>query len=318
MATATATPAVIPDGWEPARRGKIKPINPPAPLVRVHWSRPKTWILQVVNAIQTLLLVVLAAFCGMLVGAALYYILFQTNADMTAWWHHVVPSDYWRHLIRNGGEGFFGGFFGMFVGWNHYKKRKATPGAFERFLADKLGLAIVGDPDPLSGWQLTKGIVLVPFFAIPGGLVGIGLVALFHYRVVSAKQLTDMVGFSLPSNASIVGAAVAFFLTGLPVKIVGLGAAHFFGRRVMRGAFDDLQLWCAEFVYSLSRYSFSKSHWVVRVLTPPAFQARYNHEARNGQDKPSIWMQIVLWILGIVTFGLVVFGGYVIFWVARH
>lgn len=335
--TAIATPVApapfVPDGWQLTKSGKkVKPVNKPAPLVSVRWNRPGTWIKKLLNTIQGLVLVLFAAYLGMLMAAAIYYLVFQVYTPVTDAWHSAVPSDYWRHLVRDAMEGFFGGLFGFFVGWNYYKPRKAQPNWVDRILI-KRGFATMYDTDPLSGKQLTKAYLWFIPAGIPGALIGTGLVALFHYKVVTAQTLMDTVSFSLPSNTSVPGAMVAFALTGLPVKLVGFLAANFYGRKVMRGVFDDLQVWLVELLIGFGKIgenitdnetvkNFRKisDKAFIRLILPPAFQARYTAIAADstlGNQKPSLKMKFALYALGGLYVFLIGFGAYVIFWVAR-
>ncbi len=335
--TAVATPVApapfIPQGWQLNKSGKkVKPVNKPAPLVSVRWNKPKTWGMKLLNIVQGLILVAFAAYLGMLMAAAIYYLVFQTYDPVTVAWHAIVFSDYWRHLIRDGGEGFLGGLFGFFVGWNYYKPRKAVPNWVDRILI-KYGFATMYDTDPLSGKQLRKAYTWLVPAGIPGAFIGIGLVALFHYKVVTAQTLLDTVSFSLPANTSIPGAMVAFAVTGLPVKLVGFLAANFYSRKVMRGVFDDLQVWLVELLISLSKIGENitdnatvksirqiSDKTIIRLLLPPGFQARYTAIAADstlGNQKPSLKMKLALYTLGALYVFLIGFGAWVIFWKAR-
>lgn len=333
IATPVASAPFVPDGWQLSRNGKkVKPVNKPAPLVSVRWNKPSTWIMKLANTTQGLVLVVIGAYLGMLFAAAAYYLIFQVWPPATHAWHSAVPSDYWRHMVRDAGEGFFGGLGGFFMGWNYFKSRKANPDWVDKILI-KRGFATMYDTDPLSGKQLFKAVVWFLPAGIPGGLAICGLVALFHYKVVTAQALVDMVGISLPSNSSVPGAMVAFALTGLPVKFVGLGAANFFGRRVMRGVFDDLQVWLVRLTISVSKLGDNitenktaknirhiSDKAIIRLLTPPGFQARYTAIVEsNSEDNnpPSALVKFTLITLGAFYVGMVGFGAYVIFWVAR-
>jgi hypothetical protein len=333
VAAPVASTPFVPEGFKLTKNGKkVKPIELPAPLVRVKLNKPKTWIMKLLNTVQGLVLVVLAAYLGMLMAAALYYLIFQTYDPITAAWHFVVFSDYWRHLIRDGGEGFLGGLFGFFVGWNYYKPRKAQPNWLDKILI-KRGFATMYDEDPLSGRQLRKAYTWFVPAGLPGALIGVGLVAAFHYKVVTAQALVDTVGFSLPSNASVPGAMVAFAFTGLPVKLVGFLAANFYGRRVMRGVFDDLQVWLVELLIEFGKIGTGitenktfqnirqvSDKTIIRLILPPGFQARYTAIAADstlGNQKPSFKMKATLYIMGAAYVFLIGFGAWVIFWKAR-
>lgn len=333
VATPVASAPFVPDGWQLSRNGKkVKPVNKPAPLVTVRWNKPGTWIKKFLNAIQGLVLVLVAAYLGMLMAAAVYYLITQTTDTMNDAWHAAAPSDYWRHLTRDAMEGFFGGLFGFFVGWNYYKPRKAQPNWVDKILLRR-GFATMYDTDPLSGKQLAKAYLWFIPAGLPGALVGTGLVALFHYKVVTAQTLLDTFSFSLPSNASIPGAMVAFALTGLPVKLVGFLAANFYGRKVMKGVFDDLQVWLVELLITFRKAGDSitenktaknikaiSDKAVIRLLLPPGFQARYTDLVEHrelGSRQSSFKVKLALFALGTLYVFLIGFGAYVIFWVAR-
>ncbi|MGF7228451.1 MAG: hypothetical protein ACQR33_00510 [Candidatus Saccharibacteria bacterium] len=313
MATATAAAITPPSGWVTVtKRGKtkIRPAVLPSPLVALS-LHPRTWVLKLWNTAQTLGWIFVAGYIGMLMASALYYGFFETFPFMTHAWHAFVPSDYWRHLFRAVMEGVFAGSGAALVVYNHYKPYSAVPGRFNQYLLDH-NAATCYDDDPLSGRQVAALLRWVPQFLLPGGLVGIGVVALFHYHVLNSHIVTRaMMDYTngLPAATTFWG----FALVGLAAKIVGLFAQHFWGRLPLMGVYDDIQLYIVELVIAYGK--------AFKVFMPPTWQARYNEVRANsllGTKRPSLRMKIGLGLLVFVGISMTVAGAYVQFVLAKR
>jgi hypothetical protein len=276
----------------------------PAPLVKFGFRTfPKwTW-----NRTQLIVWLVIFSFFGLLVFAGLYYAVFQTTDTVKQAWHGAFSDDATRHNIRDVGEGFFGGLFGLQVVWNHYKKRKALT-AFER----RLGMSSLDDDKPMSIWRTVYSYILAIPYAVPGFCAGLLLIAGVHHGITHWGLGTSLQEVGQTTLAPSLWSKLESFVTdNWEKKVLGYGAALFFGRRPVRGVFDDLQLWVVE---QLARHGKA-----VAVFLPPTFRARYNDVVENGVSAPRKWdrlRSITLVALVGVAVGLAGLGAYVFMFIA--
>ena len=276
-----------------ARRRRPAPTQPPLPppLVRLAQD-PRRWLW---NKVQLLVAAVVLAYIGQLVFVAIYYLIFEVNPTINHAWHKAVANSSWRHSIRNHGEGLFGGLFGVAAVWNHYRKRRPLT-RLDKFEINTLGIANVKDDRPLSGRQFALLLIYVPIYALPGYFGAEGLLYLIHH----------LPGISKPVNEN--------WRSGFDDKVVGYGAAFFFGRRPAKAVFDDLQTWTAERMVALPGPTLD--YWWL----PPTLRARYNDlRSRKGtavqQHHDTRWT-IGMGVLAVVIVLLAIFGAYVLFVIA--
>jgi len=261
----------------------------PRPLVRL--NHPLRWLL---NNTHLMVVRAVGTFAGVLIAVAVYYLLTQTTDTMNDTWHAAVPNDSLRHDIRDVGEGVFGALLGVLVGWNTYTKRKPI-NRFDRFEMKWLRLASLKDSHRLKVRQVLLGLLYVPFFAIPGFLLAKGIIAVFdpkqtfaHLNVPSDASLWDQVWIKTQN----------LFRDNWPKRLMGYASGLFFGRRPIKGVFDDLQLWFVERRVLLDTTGFHRDepNWLTKhidaayqfisrlspagriplFLYPPTYQARYN------------------------------------------
>lgn len=203
---------------------------PPAPLVSAK-RHPFTWARQRVAALAT---GAIFTYVGVLIIAALYYILFELWHPMTTLWHEAVPNGELRHNIRDVGEGLFGGLLAHMFVWNHFKASvQKAPNWLDK-LEIKLHIPNAKDTRNLTGWQLLAAVPIVLIYAAPGFFLAEWLVHLIKPGVaqVTGTTLLDHIKSVVTEN--------------YPQKLIGYGAAFCFGRRPAKGIFDDAQLWFAE------------------------------------------------------------------------
>jgi hypothetical protein len=284
-------------------------IDLPRPLVKFGWRTAPQWLW---NQLQILLWAVLLAYIGMLAVAGLYYLVFQVNPTMNELWHTAVSNSDLRHNIRDIGEGLLGGLLAQQVIWNHYKKRSTELTWLDR-LEIRLHIANVKDDKPLSLGQLLASPFLALLYAIPGFFLGLGLAWLIRYGV--APHLHG-VGTTLqqtvqPHAPTLWNKLQGTVTTNWDKKLVGYGAAFFWGRRPVKGVFDDLQLVVAQWMVANGK--------AVHALLPPTFQARYNDVAARGVAagrRHGVWWFILLGFIGLAGLALAGFGGYVLLYIA--
>jgi hypothetical protein len=277
----------------------------PAPLVRptrhpLRWARQRVELLTV-RAVFT--------YVGICAMAAVYYLLLETkvrlpiiNETNTHAWHRAIPNATLRHDIRDVGEGLLGGILAIAFTYNHYR-RIGKPHAVDR-LEMRLRIPNVKSGRKLAWWQLVLGVVLIPVYAAPGFFVGEWLVGVIHPAVNHLAEVqTGSVLTNVKNN----------FLEQWPKKLIGFGAAFFFGHRPARAVIDDIQLWFAE-----RRVAAGKPP---RAYETAPFKARYNDVATSGAVQPraqnAIALPIVLGILGLAIVGLGGYGYYVLNYIAK-
>ncbi|MDQ6948518.1 MAG: hypothetical protein M3256_20235 [Actinomycetota bacterium] len=249
-----------------------------------------------------------------MIVAALYYLMFELNHTMNTWWHHAVGDSALRHDIRSVGEGLFGGFLAQQVVWNHYRRRLAKePGKLDR-AEMALHIPNVHDSRRLSVGEVLISPVFALIYALPGFLVGYLIVKWAHSDPHSILHGLSVAvhGTANHRSLSVFDRSKTIWTQGWPQKALGLGASFFFGRRPMRGVFDDVQLWFVE-----RRVARRKPvYW----YHPATFKARYNSVASEGtnvtvhNDRVVSAMMLSLILVGGV---LAAYGWYVLTYIAQ-
>lgn len=252
----------------------------PAPLVSPK-KHPITWARHRLALLGT---AAIGTYIGVLIIAALYYLVLELWAPATHAWHNAVPNSELRHNIRDVGEGLFGGLLAHAIIWNHYKKSITK----KRNWRDKLEIALhipnVKDERTLSGWQLLLAVPIVLIYALPGFFIAEAIVhAINPYVAVSH-------GTSAWDN--IKGVVVENY----PQKLIGYSAAFFFGRRPAKGIFDDLQLWFTE-----RRVLKGTS---CRWYHVPTYKARCNSVSDAGCAKDATGTVATYFMRALVPIGL--------------
>ena len=272
--------------------GRSRPVRDPLPPPLVRFGEdPARWVW---NKFQLLVAAVALAYIGQLVFVAIYYLLFEVDPNINAAWHTAVHDRTLRHSLRDHGEGLFGGLFGVAAVWNHYRKRR--PVKWYDALEMKLSIANVKDTAPLTAREFFLLIVFVPLYAIPGYLGGEVLVFLIHH-------------------VSFIWSRVhTFWHSSFDDKLVGYGAAFFFGRRPAKAVFDDLQLWIAERMVALPGPTLD--YWWLL----PTLRARCNEvRARKGtaaEERPDTKWTIGIGLIALAVVALAVMGAYVLYVIA--
>lgn len=220
----------------------------PAPLVKVK-HHPSKWIF---NKIFQVVAGLIMVHIGTLVVVALYYLLTQTWQPANDAWHSLVPNGDLRHDIRDVSEGLLGGLFALGINWNHYGKVK------RKNLIDRVEIAL-HIPNVKDGREISLGrtLMLVPLVLIYGSVgffaMRYGIQALtewLHHTPHVQSAATNFVNSTqahVSTHSPSLGAQMQDLWTGnWKVKLTGLAAALFFGKRPAKGFFDDLQLWFVE------------------------------------------------------------------------
>ena len=130
----------------------------PPPLVSPR-RHPLRWAGQ---HLEMLALKAVLAYTGLLIVAALYYVLLETHVKLplldetnTQAWHRLVPERALRHDIRDVGEGLLGGLLGIAFTYNYFRRRR-PPNRIDR-IEIALRIPNVKDDRRLSLWQADPG-----------------------------------------------------------------------------------------------------------------------------------------------------------------
>ena len=254
------------------------------------------------------------AYIGILIVAALYYILLETHVRLpflhetnTQAWHHLVPRRGLRHDIRDAGEGLLGGLLGIAFTYNHFRTRP------HRNFIDRveiaLGIPNVKDERKLAWWQVILDVALIPAYASIGFFIGEAVVNAVHPYVNHAVETeTGNLVFNIKAN----------IIENWPKKVIGFAAAFCFGHRPAKAVIDDIQLWFVE--RRVQRGSG------LRFYDAPPFKARYNEfmsggaapqagsmQARGGRVRYALTTAIL--VLATAAAG---YGYYVLNYIAKH
>ncbi|HEV2981101.1 MAG TPA: hypothetical protein VGX51_06690 [Solirubrobacteraceae bacterium] len=298
---------------EPSQREPKPPAGPvalPPPLVKPA-RHPLIWFRQ-----HTGLLAVRAVFAyvGILIVAALYYIVLETHVRLpwigetnTQAWHNLIPRTSLRHDIRDVAEGLLGGLLGIAFVYNHYRRHGAKNFIDRAEIA--VGIPNIKDERKLAWWQVIYGCVLIPVYASVGFFVGEVIVNALHPYVDHAvESQTGNLVFNIKAN----------IIENWPRKVIGFAAAFFFGHRPAKALIDDVQLWFAE--QRVARGSG------LRFYHTPPFKARYNELVGDRPPPPAGARQArggtVRYVLTSATLILATaaaaYGYYVLNYIAKH
>lgn len=274
---------------DPLRAAPIRPELPP-PLVRLA-DHPGRWL---VNKLQLLVAAVVLAYVGQLVFVAVYYLVFEVDPTVRHAWHQAISNSQWRHSLRDHGEGLFGGLFGVAAVWNHYRKRRPVKWYDE--VEMKLDIANVKDKNPLTAREFFLLLVYVPLYAIPGFIAGEILVLLIHHDSFIWSHVRHHWSASFDD------------------KLVGYGAAFFFGRRPAKAVFDDLQLWTAERIVALPGPRLDY-WWMLPTLRARCNDVR-NKQGTVAQEQPDTKWTVGIGLIAFTVLVLAIIGAYVLFVIA--
>ena len=251
----------------------------PPPLVTFK-DDPRRWLRN--KALLTVDAVVLA-HVGVLIVAALYYLVTQTNADVKHWWDTTVTPSALRHDIRDVGEGVLASCLAQAIVWNPFTRSHQKAGRTLRAVRQRLHLPV--------------GLVAVASAAAVGAVAFIAGEAALHALSVHAASHT--------ANGSLWHRTATLWNSNWDKKALGFGAAVV-ARRPLHILFDNAQ------AYFVDRRADAGRG--LRFYDPPVFRARYNdltasrHEVRR-------YSPVVSYVIGIVVAaaaGLAGFGFYVL------
>ena len=275
----SSTGAQTPKPESPAdARHKREPLPPPlVHLYRhpVRWAKNKGILLA--DA-------VILAHVGVLIVAALYYLITQTNHDVKHWWDTTVTPASLRHDIRDVGEGVLASCFAQAIVWNHFTRSHRKAG------------------QRLRDWSKR--------YHVPVGVLSIGLATLIGAATFAAGELV-IHGISLHvARHRIIGSLWHRTYTSLwnsnwDKKALGFISA-IVARRPLHILYDETQL------YFTSRRAAAGRR--LRWYHPPVFKARFNYLRDNEHEvrRYPFLLTALMGLLVLAGVGLAGYGYYIL------
>ena len=255
------------------------PIELPPPLVRItrhplRWSRNRAILL--VDA-------VVLAHVGVLIVAALYYLITQTNPSVKHWWDTTVTPSSLRHDIRDVGEGVLASCLAQAIVWNGFTRGHRRAG------------------QTLSRFRER--------YHVPVVVAALGSAALIGAAAFAAGELILHAASVHAANHVPKGAiwnrTLTLWNSNWDKKALGFVAA-LVARRPLHVLFDRTQEYFAGRRVAAGR--------PLRRYHPPVFQARYNYLLANRHELrryPAL-LSLLMGLSVVVSVGLAGFGFYVL------
>lgn len=275
-----------------------------------------------VGLIQTLVFAVIFGHLGIFAVVGLYYLLFEVYHPFTVAWHHVVPDSYVRHLIRNVGEYFLGTLLAMLILWNPfrwarrmYRRRfrlsgrphiywvQRAPSRLDQ-LELRLHIPNLHQKDRVSAWQFVLSPFVALIYAIPGFLLGAGLVWLLHKGLHTGRLY--------PILAKHPSFVAKLYTQQTDQHVVGILAGLVVGRRPMRKVFQDIQHFFAERRVARGKRGRWWDPLAFRVLVDYIADTQGQSGAMQGQAGRGAWVPAVLIGSSILLVALAGFGVHVL------
>ena len=260
----------------PAQEDKV--VLPP-PLVKftrhpIRWVRTK-----VVLTADALVL----AHIGVLIVAALYYLITQTNPTIKHWWDTTVTPASLRHDIRDVGEGVLASCLAQGIVWNHFKRSHQKTGQVFRELRRR--------------YYIPVGVAAIVSASVIGAIAFLAGEGIVH--LLSIHSTSHTLAGSLWNRTT------TLWRSNWDKKALGFIAA-FAARRPLHILFDETQAYFAG-----RRASAGKG---LRWYHPPVFQARYNYMMENRHEVRSYpaLLAFVMGLLVVASVGLAGYGFYVL------
>jgi hypothetical protein len=258
--------------------GPVSPALPP-PLVKFI-RHPLRWIR---IKLELTVDAVVLAHVGVLIVAALYYLITQTSPTVKHWWDTTVTPASVRHDIRDVGEGVLASCLAQGIVWNPFTRGHQKTGRVFREMHERFHLPI-GPAAILSA----AAVGTVAF------LVGEGILHLLSWHSTSRT----VAGSWWNRTATL-------WNSNWDKKALGFLAA-LAARRPLHIIFDETQAFFAG-----RRAASGKG---LRFYHPPVFRARYNYLAENRHEVRhySLLLTYVMGFLVVACVGLAGYGYYVL------
>jgi hypothetical protein len=246
----------------------------PPPLAKFSRDRRRWVHNRAVLAVDAVVL----AHVGVLIVAALYCVITQTNPTVKHWWDTTVTPASLRHDIRDVGEGVLASCLAQAIVWNPFTRSHQKTGRVFRQLHERFGVPI--------------GVAAVVSAAAIGAVAFIVGEGVLHW--LSMHSTSRLVTGSLWNRTSTV------WKSNWDKKALGFLAAVA-ARRPLHILFDEAQ------AYFAGRRASDGTG--LRWYHPPVFKARYNHLTENRQEVRQ-YPALLTYVVAVVVLASVALGGY--------
>jgi hypothetical protein len=246
----------------------------PPPLVKFK-DDPRRWI---GNKLVLTIDAVVLAHVGVLIVAALYFLISQTNPTVKHWWDTTVTPASLRHNIRDVGEGVLASCMAQAIVWNSFTRSHQRAGRTLRAIHER--------------FRIPVGVAAVLSAVVIGSVAYVVGEAALH--ALSVHSSSPAVAGSLWSRTA------TLWKSNWDKKVLGFGAAVV-ARRPLHVVFDEAQAYFAG-----RRAAKGKGP---RIYDPPVFKARYNYliEHRQEAREYSTWLT---YVMGVAVAAGIVLAGY--------
>lgn len=251
----------------------------PAPLVKF-FRHPIRWIR---IKVELLVDAVVLAHIGVLIVAALYYLITQTSPTVKHWWDTTVRPASVRHDIRDVGEGVLASCLAQAIVWNHFSRGHRKAGRIFREWRQK--------------YHIPVGLAAIVSAIVIGTVAYLIADGIFHALSVHAKNHAV--------TGSVWRRTATIWNSNWLKKAQGFIAA-LAARRPLHVIYDEAQN------YFAGRRAASRRG--VRRFHPPVFKARYNYLIANYHEVRSypLILTLAMGLLVVACVGLAGFGYYVL------
>lgn len=266
--------------WPETTR-REKPPRPDLPPPLVHsYRHPIRWTK---NKAILLFDAIVLAHIGVLIVAALYFLITQTNHGVKHWWDTSVTPSSLRHDIRDVGEGVLAACFAQAIVWNPFTRSHQRSG------------------ETFREWRRRYHVPVIISAIVSATLIGAAAFAIGEVilHLASVHAATHKV------TGSIWNRTVTLWNSDWDKKALGFVSA-FVARRPLHVLFDETQ------TYFASRRA--ESGKPLRWYHPPVFQARYNYLQQNDPAvrRYPMLLRPVMSLLLIAGIALAAYGYYIL------
>ena len=232
---------------------------------------------------ELLLDAVVLAHIGVLIAAALYFVITQSDHAVKHWWDTTVTPASVRHDIRDVGEGVLASCLAQAIVWNPFTRGHRKAGRRFREWRDR--------------YHVPVGVMAVVSAALVGTAAFLVGQEILH--VLSVHSASHALTGSLWNRTA------TLWKSAWDKKVLGFVAA-LAARRPMHVIFDEAQAYFAG-----RRADAGKG---TRFYHPPVFKARYNYLVDNRHEvrQYPVMLRILMGLLVLAGIGLAGFGYYVL------
>ena len=281
MSESGAGPTGISGTTGPETTRRERPPRPDLPPPLVHsYRHPILWTK---NKAILLFDAIVLAHIGVLIVAALYFLITQTNHGVKHWWDTTVTPSSLRHDIRDVGEGVLAACFAQAIVWNPFTRSHQRAG------------------ETFRRWRRRYHVPVVVSAIVAATLIGAAAFAIGELIL----HLASVHAANHKVSGSIWNRTVTVWNSNWDKKALGFVSA-LVARRPLHVLFDETQTY-----FAIRRAESGKP---LRWYHPPVFQARYNYLQQNDHAVRSypVLLKPVMSLLLIAGVGLAGYGYYIL------